>query len=313
MINIPNGVNCTMLVAYTDDNKIDFEAQKAVIKWYADKGCASLFAMCHSTEMHMLTMQERLDVVACTRECVDGLVSDGYRNMPIIACGTFSDDIHECAEQMKAIKCAGADAVVISTNRLDPHNDGGNVLMSNGDRLISMLPAEFPIGLYECPNPYKRLLKADEMRWATEHNNILFLKDTCCDPAILRERLEIAGNSNLKLFNANSQTLLYSLKSGAAGYSSVMANIHPQLYAWLCENFLRFPERAERLQEILCFCAFAESLSYPLIAKYVMKRDGVQVNINSRMCQSDKFTEYHRHIMEQLISLTESEYMKLIS
>ena len=39
------------------------------------------------------------------------------------------------------------------------------------------------------------------------------------------------------LFNANAQTLLPSLELGAAGFSGVMANFHPDLYARLYQLF----------------------------------------------------------------------------
>ena len=48
----------------------------------------------------------------------------------------------------------------------------------------------------------------------------------------------------MKLYNANTSTLLESMKYGAAGYSGVMANFHPALYAWLLENWEKEPEKA---------------------------------------------------------------------
>ena len=64
--------------------------------------------------------------------------------------------------------------------------------------------------------------------------------------------------SNMKLYNANTSTLLESMKYGAAGYSGVMANFHPALYAWLLENWEKEPEKAEYLQDILTPCSFIE-------------------------------------------------------
>ncbi len=310
MIQIPNGVNCTMLVPYTPDNQIDTYALDHMVRWYHAKGCASLFAMCHSTEMHLLTMSERETVLRQVRKSVDGLAAEGKGRMPIIAAGTFSDDLSACLDSIQQIKEAGADAVVIVTNRLDPQNEG-TPFRQRGEWLLSRLPGDFPLGLYECPMPYKRVMKTEELAWAAQIPNLLFLKDTCCDPDLLRDRLAVTANKSLRIFNANAQTLLYSLRLGAAGYSSVMANIHPQLYAWLCANYDKYPAEAERLQEILCFTSFAEALSYPIIAKYVMRQDGVPVELSSRMREKEAFTPYHQHIMDQLIALTKREEERL--
>lgn len=165
--------------------------------------------------------------------------------------------------------------------------------------------------MYECPTPYKRLLTLDDIRWALSTERFYFIKDTCCDPDRLRQRLELVRGTPLKLFNANAQTLLETLRQGAAGYSSIMANIHPELYAWLCDHFEQYPEIADHLQHVCCFSSFVETLSYPLIAKYFMRRQGIPVEISSRMCEKEAFTPYHACIMDQLEALTRYEYRRL--
>ena len=88
------------------------------------------------------------------------------------------------------------------------------------------------------------------------------------------------AGTGFKLYNANAPTLLGSLKLGVAGYSSVMANFHPQLYAWLCRNWRQEPEIAERLQ------AFLGNVSggplYPVSAKYYLQLEGVPLSLHSR-------------------------------
>ena len=306
ILSIPDGVNCTMLAPYTDKNEIDLAALGGMVDWYARKGCVSIFAMCQSTEMHMLSMEERLLIIQGVRSHTKSIEKAGGKKLPVLATGTFSDDAAEMAEQIQAVYEAGADAAVLLTNRLDPQNSGGSTLIRKAERLIGLLPEGIPLGFYECPQPYKRLLTPEELRWASASGKILFLKDTCCDPDTLQSRLDILRGTRLKLFNANAQTLLLSLRAGASGYSGVMANVHPELYARLCADYETQPEEAGRLQHILCFCAFAESLSYPLAAKYVMRKQGVPIEMNSRVRNRNEFTPYHAHIMDQLMALTAS-------
>lgn len=309
MMTLPVGVNCTMLCAYKKDMTLDLEAQASLIDWYYKKGVKSLFALCHSTEMHKLTMEERLTMVRFVR---DYTKEKGYA-MPIVAAGTFSYDVNRMADEVRQVYDAGADAVVMITNRLDPENRGGSTLTDTGDRLLALLPEEIPMGLYECPEPYKRVLTNDEMRWAAASGRVHFLKDTCCDPELLSARLRIVRGSPLQLFNANSQTLLKTLREGAAGYSSCMANIYPELYAWLIENYEKYPEEAEHLQHVLCLNAFTEiTLSYPLTAKYLLRtKEGLPIEINSRLRGAEELKPYDMHVMDQLYALGQYEKRRL--
>lgn len=93
-----------------------------------------------------------------------------------------------------------------------------------------------------------------------------FLKDTCCDADMLRNRLEVIKGSKLGLYNANSATLLESLRDGAAGFSGVMANMHPEVYAWLCGH--KDHKNAGVVQSALSTAAFIERQVYPVCAKY---------------------------------------------
>lgn len=305
------GVNCTMLVPYTPDNHIDYHALDKMVEWYVDRGCTSLFAMCHSTELHKLTMEERLGVIRFVSEKSKVLTTIHGRRPDVIAAGTFSTDLPAMAEEIQMVSAAGADAVVWITNRLTPEHRDDDYWLKNAQKLLGMIPEHIALGLYECPQPYKRLLTLEDIRWAVSTERFYFIKDTCCDPGMLRQRLEIIRGTHLKLFNANAQTLLETLRQGAAGYSSVMANIHPELYAWLCDNFEQYPEISDHLQHVLCFTSFVESLSYPLIAKYIMRQQGVPVEISSRVRKKEEFTLYHAFIMDYLADFTRYEYKRL--
>lgn len=73
----------------------------------------------------------------------------------------------------------------------------------------------------------------------------------------------------LKIFNANSASLLETLKMGCAGFSGVMANFHPEIYSWLCKNFEKEPEKAKKVQAFLGFASLAECQLYPVNANII--------------------------------------------
>ena len=55
---------------------------------------------------------------------------------------------------------------------------------------LSRINPDIPLGFYECPFPYKRLLTPDLIKAILKYNRFYFLKDTCCD---LHQILEKTG------------------------------------------------------------------------------------------------------------------------
>ena len=84
--------------------------------------------------------------------------------------------------------------------------------------------------------------------------------------AEIKEKLRLLNGSSMKLYNANTATLLESLRLGCAGYSGVMANFHCESYVWLCKNFWK--EEAEDVADLLTVSAMIENCNYPKNAKY---------------------------------------------
>ena len=130
---------------------------------------------------------------------------------------------------------------------------------------------DIPLGVYECPYPYKRLMDDDMLSFCAQSGRFLYMKDTCCDADVIAHRCELLRGTPMKLYNANAQTLLDTLRVGAAGYCGVMCNFHPDLYARLCSIYDTDSKEAERLQAFLGTAAFTESLAYPVTAKYHLK------------------------------------------
>lgn len=307
MKDINTGTYPTMITPYHDDNTVDYEAVKNITNWYIDNGCTGIFAVCQSSEMIYLSLDEKVKIA---KSVVETVKASG-KNVSVVASGHNSDDMNAQIEEMTAIANTGVDAIVWVSNRLDLHNDGDDVWIKNAEYLLSKLPEDIAIGIYECPYPYKRLLTPKILDWCISTGRFAFIKDTCCDPDMLEARLEQLRGTSIKLFNANSQTFLYTLRHGAAGFSGIMGNFHPDLYAWVCDNYEKEPEKAERVQGFLTLTAFLEALAYPQTAKYHMNKAGVPMSLWSRSCDQKKFTKYQRMIIDELIQ-TENHVRDII-
>lgn len=307
MKDINTGTYPTMITPYHDDNTVDYEAVKNITNWYIDNGCTGIFAVCQSSEMIYLSLDEKVKIAKTVVETVKA----SGKNVSVVASGHNSDDMNAQIEEMTAIANTGVDAIVWVSNRLDLHNDGDDVWIKNAEYLLSKLPEDIAIGIYECPYPYKRLLTPKILDWCISTGRFAFIKDTCCDPDMLEARLKQLKGTSIKLFNANSQTFLYTLRHGAAGFSGIMGNFHPDLYAWVCDNYEKEPEKAERVQGFLTLTAFLEALAYPQTAKYHMNKAGVPMSLWSRSCDQKKFTKYQRMIIDELIQ-TENHVRDII-
>ena len=183
--------------------------------------------------------------------------------------------------------------------------------VANG-KLLSMLPEDANLGLYECPYPYKRLVTPKILKWCIETGRFYYMKDTCCDADLIKERLDILKGTHFNLLNANCQTLLQSLKDGGAGYCGIMANFHPELYSWLCENYEKEQEKAEVIQNLLGTCGFTENgLPYPLTAKYHMCLEGIETALITRKPDGGNMSDYAKDCVKQLRML--SKYFEAIT
>lgn len=281
--HFPGGVWPVMLTPFTKALEVDYPALEKLVDWYIKGGVKGLFAVCQSSEMFFLSLEERIGVAQCVVKAAAGRV-------PVIASGHISDSLEDQAAELNAMAKTGVDAVILITNRLAKEEESDEIWLKNCKELLSRIETDIPLGFYECPYPYKRLLSVENIKWCAQSGRFYFLKDTCCDIAQIREKLDAIRGSNLKLYNANTSTLLESLRSGATGYSGVMANFHPQLYAWLCDHIES--ERAEEVSAFLTIASLIERQCYPVNAKFHLQEiEGLPVETACRGKSDGDLTE----------------------
>ena len=277
----PNGVYPVMLTPFTENNEVDYEALGKLIDWYIEKGVNGLFADCQSSEMFFLSLEERVKIGEFVKKHADGRV-------PVVTSGHISDSLEDQAKELTAIAGTGADAVILLTNRLAKENESDEVWLENLKKLLEMIPKDVPLGCYECPYPYKRIISPELLKWCADTGRFYFIKDTSCDIENMKAKLEVIKGTNLKLFNANTSTLLETLELGASGYSGVMANFHPELYVKLCNIYKEDPSKARKIADFLTVASLIERQVYPVNAKFYQKSIG---NFNSIMTRTRDIKE----------------------
>lgn len=273
-----------MLTPFDDTLHIDFNALRALVDWYIAGGSQGLFACCLSSEMFHLSAQERSDLILAVSEFAKGRV-------PVIASGAFPPCVtlkdataepEAIAEAATKIALSGAAAVVFTSNQFGNPHDNDAVWLSNLEKTLAFIDPALPLGLYECPTPYKRLLTPEIIRHLAATGRFRFIKDTCCNLPQIEAKVEACKGSSLRFYNANTATLLGSLRAGGSGFSGVGDNAIPHLYAWLCQNFDKQPDIAQALQAFLDESAPVVDDHYAHSVKYYLHTFGVPMTKLSR-------------------------------
>lgn len=291
----------TMITPYKKDGNIDFETVDKYVDWYYESGIDGIFAVCQSSEIFYLTLEERVELNRRVYARAKALEKQGRRPFTVVSSGHISDGFEDQVRELNAVYASGTDVLILITNRLDPNNEGDNVFIANAERLLAQLPKEAMLGLYECPYPYKRLVTPRILEWCVSTGRFRYMKDTCCDAALIAQRAAQLKGSGFKLLNANCQTLLQTMRAGADGYCGIMCNYHPKLYTWLRANFETQPDKADLVQSIIGTFGFTEvGLPYPLTAKYHMNLCGLPTENISRVRRGAELTDYARSCMQQM-------------
>ncbi|MDR1464690.1 MAG: dihydrodipicolinate synthase family protein [Oscillospiraceae bacterium] len=298
MKSIPFGVFPTMVTPFDGNLQVDYPALEPLLRWYEDRNVAGMFAICQSSEIFYLSFDERLRIL---RE----LMRLRRPSTVMLASGHTAYDPATQIREAQAFIAEGIDAYVFISNRFAAPAEDEDVFLRRVETVAREL-GDIPLGLYECPHPYKRLIPPETLRRLTELGNFCFLKDTCCNLEQIRAKLAAAEGTGFRLYNANAATLLESLRMGAAGYSGIMANFHPDIYARLCRVYRDNPAEAERLQNFVGFASLAESQLYPVNAKYNIHQDGVTLGWQCRVTDAAAFTPNRRMEIDQLRAVTKA-------
>jgi 4-hydroxy-tetrahydrodipicolinate synthase len=276
MEKIKKGFIPVMLTPFRANGEIDFKALTSITEWYIASGASGLFANCLSSEMFNLSDAERIELM---RHVV--LVADGA--VPVVAAGTFGGTIASQADFIKRSYDTGIKASIIISSQLAESADADTVFEDNVFKLME-LTESVPLGFYECPEPYKRVLSAKQLKMFVESGRVLYHKDTCLDIDLVREKLEAGSGNGFELYDAYMVHAIESLKAGAAGLSCIQGNFFPELIVWFCENYDK-PEMKNEVDEVFLFLKNNMVVMhdvYPVVAKYFLQKRGMDISMFSR-------------------------------
>ncbi|MBA4848903.1 dihydrodipicolinate synthase family protein [Emticicia sp. BO119] len=272
--SLPQGFIPVMLTPFTDNGAIDYAGLSVLTDYYMQAGSAGLFANCLSSEMYELSNEER---VAITRQVVDRAAGQ----IPVVSTGTLGGTIAEQADFVKRIYDTGVQAVIVISSQIAQADESDAVFIERMEELMHLTPG-IPLGFYECPVPYKRLINADVLAKLLPSKRLIYHKDTCLDSAEVERRLAVAQGYNFGLYDAYMVNATSSLKAGASGLSCIQGNIYPELIVWICEHFNDNSAESQKVQQFFNDSMEIVHSAYPTIAKYSLMKRGFPISTYTR-------------------------------
>ncbi|ULQ50994.1 dihydrodipicolinate synthase family protein [Flavihumibacter fluvii] len=265
-----------MITPFNLKAKVDYEVLPALIDFYLAAGVKGFFANCLSSEMYSISEDERLELTAFVVKYIN-------KRLPVVATGSFGFTIEDKAEFTKKIYDTGIDAAIMITGHFAKVDGSDEILLQNFDKMFG-LTGNIPLGTYECPAPYKRILTADVFRQLLMSDRLVYHKDTSILLDSVKAKIEIAKDSHLEFYDAHTPNSMYSLQMGAKGMSSISGNFYPEIMVWMCDNALNPEKQADVawLQSELSAVDPIIHQAYPMSAKYFLQKRGLPVRTISR-------------------------------
>jgi 4-hydroxy-tetrahydrodipicolinate synthase len=267
-----------MITPFNLKAKVDFDVVSNLIDFYLAAGVKGFFANCLSSEMYSISEDERIELTRHVVNYVNGRV-------PVVATGSFGLTIEDKAEFSKKIYDTGIDAVILITGHYANVEDNDEVLLKNFERMFR-LTGNIPLGTYECPAPYKRILGPEVFKTLLSANRLVYHKDTSIELERVKAKLDILkANSNpMEFYDAHSPNAMHSLQMGAKGMSSISGNFYPEILVWMVNNATD-PSKQDDVKWLQSEISRVDPLihiNYPMSAKYFLRKRGLPVRTISR-------------------------------
>lgn len=284
-----------MLMPFTEDKKIDYKVLKDLVEFYLKAGAEGLFANCLSSEMFELGKDEMID-------SINFIVNEVHGRVPIVATGSFGNTISEQADFIKEVYATGIEAVIVITSLLAEENDEENLFEDNVRKLMELTP-NIPLGFYECPIPYKRIMSPTFLSEIVQSDRIKYYKDTSLDLNSIKSKLHATqGFPEFGLFDAYMVHAVGSLQAGSAGLSCIQGNYFPELIVWLCKNYddPNLQVQIDKVQNFLIVNMDVMHYAYPASAKYFLQLTGFEIQTSCRRTDIEPLDDETKEKLKQL-------------
>ncbi|MDF2723246.1 MAG: dihydrodipicolinate synthase family protein [Paenibacillus sp.] len=254
------GVFALLLTPFQNNLEIDWNAYDAYVEWQLQSGAGGLFAVCGSSEMKWLTLEERL---ALARRAVKRANST-----PVVATANLELDSHQQEEELRRMCDTGVSGVVLVPP--ETFQDDPDRLREHLARLASR--ASCPVMLYELPPT-----RIDPAMYAdlTANDGFFGIKDTTCTIDGIKAKIDASPDSIV--YQANTPLLPEAIAAGAGGIMSTISTAAAKLTTLYFESAVNRRGDAASLHRELVFLDGMLKPAFPATAKYVAELAGLPI------------------------------------
>ncbi len=250
-----DGIYSLMLTPFFEDRSIDYNTYEEYTEWQVSQGVDHLFAVCGSSEMTQLTLEERLKLAELTVK--------HKGNTTVVATANIEKTKEENLEEIKKMEQTGVDGIVLTTKG---YGDDEETLVSYIRELASS--TELPVFMYEFPGFQPHLISGKAYGELTKDGLIWGIKDTTCRLDMIQDKIDNKNDSTI--IQANMPYLFDSYVAGARGVMATPTSCGGAFFQRFHEAFVSgdMALAEQRYNEIILldnaidsgFCASAKEL-----------------------------------------------------
>ena len=197
-----DGIYSLMLTPYFEDRTIDYATYEKYTEWQVAQGVDHLFAVCGSSEMTKLTLEERLKLATLTAK--------HKGNTTIVATANIEETLEGNIEEIKKMEQTGVDGLVLTTKGL---GDDDDKIVDYITKLLDV--ASLPVFLYEFPGFRPHLMSGKAYGELAKTGKIWGIKDTTSTFEGIKDKIDNKYDSTI--IQANMPFLWDSYVAGARG------------------------------------------------------------------------------------------------
>lgn len=250
-----DGIYSLMLTPFFEDRSIDYNTYEKYADWQVSQGVDHLFAVCGSSEMRELSLEERLKLAELTVK--------HKGDTTVVATANIEPTKEENLEEIKKMEATGVDGIVLTTKGM---GDDDDKLVSYIRELASS--TTLPVFLYEFPGFQPHKMSGKAYGELTKDGLIWGIKDTTCTMEGIQSKIDNKGDSTI--IQANMPYLWDSYVAGARGVMATPTSCGGAFFQRFHEAFVSgdMALAEQRYNEIILldnaidsgFCASAKEL-----------------------------------------------------
>ena len=265
-----DGIYSLMLTPYFKDRTIDYATYEKYTEWQVSQGVDHLFAVCGSSEMTQLTLEERLKLATLTAK--------HKGNTTIVATANIEATVEENIEEIKKMEQTGVDGLVLTTKGL---GDDDDKIVDYITKLLDV--ATLPVFLYEFPGFRPHLMSGKAYGELAKTGKIWGIKDTTSTFEGIKDKIDNKYDSTI--IQANMPFLWDSYVAGARGVMATPTSCGGAFFQRFHEAFVSGDMKLaeQRYNEIILLDNAIDS-GFNASAKELIRLQGV-----------DTFNWYTRH------------------